>query len=323
MLTDTTGPAVFVGLGYVAAVGVQIAASGWPVTVSVDLLIPLAYFCMLLAALGIGSLVGTVMRALPAASVALLALGAWYLLPFTVHREWGNVTGTVLVSDPVPGLDYAVLPSMVALVSVASITMAALALALIVVKVTRGWLWFAVILTLSSVGVMANARAISGDWPASPYANRTDELICDGNEPRICLWPEQEAEAGELVRSTLNGAYLQALKLGIPLPHEVRVDYGQSPHSDWIIINYAEQVMAQYACDMRDHPELSLTFQPPASRGQAEFSAQFGMELFLGADPSTVASITLEGMKDYANVHDLTQARAAVLAWAERGPTCE
>lgn len=337
LAADGAGPAIFVGIGYLAAVGVQLAASGWPVTVSADLRIPLTYFCMLLAALGVGSLAGTVVRGALAAPISLIALGLWYLLPFSFHREWGNVTGTMLVSDNVPGLEYSILPSAVILVSVAAIAITALAVALIVVKVTKGWLWFAVILALSFVAVVANARAISGDWPASPYADRTDELICDGVAPRICLWPEQEAEAGELVRSTLAGAYEKALTLGIPVSTEIGISYRLAPSTDQIIANYSQSLMLQFACNMDEHPELSLTFMPPEDRYTSELSARFALGLALGADPSSVwhvyvggdasgpptRSLTLAETKDYFDVHDLTEAKAAILAWAERGPTCE
>lgn len=337
LLGDVAAPAAFVAIGYLAAVGAQIAASGWPVTTTTDLRSTLVYFCMLLAALAVGGLVGTIVRAVVAAPITWIALSLWYLLPLSFEEEVGNLSGSWLLIRPLETLGDALAPTPFAVVSLTAAVLAVLAVALTIVKVTRGWLWFGAIFALVAVAVSVNARSVTGWWPDDGVANRTDELVCAGDAPRICLWPEQEAASGELVRSTLSDAYEKALTLGIPVPSDIGIYYRLSASPDQLIANYSETLIGQFGCDLSDHPDLGFMLESSDDRIRAELSAGFALAFYLGADPSTVWTIQtggdasgpaentlgLDEMKDYFNVHDETEVKAAVLAWAERGPTCE
>lgn len=337
LAADAAGPAVFVGLGYIAAIAAQVVASGWPLTATVDLLSVLAYFSMTLAALAVGSLLGTLLPGVVATPLTWAALSLWYLLPLVWIREWSNLTGTGLVSEPVTTLFDAVSPYAVLLVSGTAITIAVMSLALIVVKAARGWLWFTVLVALIAIAVPVNARALTGWWPTSTLTSRSADMVCAGEAPRICLWPEQEAEAGSLLRATLTTAYEQTIALGLPVADEVGAGYRLTPDPDWIIATYAQEVMGKYGCNTELYPQPTIAVTFSEERSRAESSALFATYMVFGADLSKVSPVqvggeadepstgvlTLEQLKEYFAVRDLTEARAAIEAWVERGPTCE
>ena len=56
----------------------------------------------------------------------------------------------------------------------------------------------------------------------APYAPRpVSELVCSGDAPAVCLWPEQDAVDGARIRNAVVEARVHASKNGLTLPDRV------------------------------------------------------------------------------------------------------
>lgn len=291
LLLDAAGPAIFVGIGYLAAIVGQLLASGWPLSLTPDAGSPLAFLSMLLAALAVGSLLGTLAHRMVAAPLAWIALSFWYFLSsLTGDPAWSNLTG-LNVSGWGPSTLYEVSqPVVVATTSIAALAIVVLTVGLIVAKVTRGWVWAGVLALLIAIAVPVNSAALTATPGLGPAARPATDLVCEGDAPRICLWPEQDAASGDLVRGTITGAYQRAVALGFPVEPVVSVldregatylYYRQQAMVDRLLTNYAAELTYPFACYTLEGEQLpTTTNEYELAQGAAAFAAAWA----LGAD---------------------------------------
>lgn len=347
---DAAGPAAFVAIGYLAALTAQLIASGWPLSAHGDPGTPVAFLCLLVAALAVGLLLGTLVHRAAAAALSVVALTAWhYLYSLGGDTAWANLTGMgVLVWGPTTLYEVSQ-PVSVAAASLTALVIATLAVLLIIVKSAGGWAWFGVLAVLIGVAVAVNAPALTAGPALGPAARSGEHIVCAGEEPRICLWPEQEAQSGAMVRETVTEAWSKAVALGVPVPSTVSVVgtgrdddstllyWRQAAYPDRILSNYASQVSYRFACswwesDSDEYPATTVDYE------LAQQSAAFAAAIALGTDPSVVRPIIQMGgdasepptktldlaeTEDYFGVHSVAEAEEVLLAWVERGPTCE
>lgn len=200
-----------VAVAYLAAFVILGVRVGFPWPAWPAPLVVIGQLAFVLAAIAIGELVGAILPrvlaifAAPAAVVALEVL--LFATPTTwVLAPWGFYSGIAYVTDDGPFFrGYAV---------------AAVIVVAAVIAVSLRWAWLRILplgalVAAAVVGVTADERPYIE--PALPEARPQSELVCSGEEPVVCLWPEQESAFGASYRETMSTAYAIGAAAGLPV----------------------------------------------------------------------------------------------------------
>lgn len=333
-------------MGYLASVIAQVFVSGLPLSLHLDATVLLAFLGMSLVAASVGALAGALLPRFVAAPLALGALGYWFIFAST-DAYAGSVSG-VAITQSAPTL-YRV-PGWNAVVACLTLGLAAAAVVILVLAVLwmRGRVAAAVVAALGVVALAMSWSPLAALATTGVEATRSEShLSCSGDAPTICLWPEQEAESGALVRETVSGAYARGIALGLPMPGTVSVAGSEdNPHplfwrgtatGDRVLTNYAQAFSHQFACEpwIEWSEEKLVTVVDGLDMGFA--SAEYAMAVALGADldaalptvqiggdASEPATKTLnpEESREYLGVHSVAEAEALAIAWVEAGTDC-
>jgi hypothetical protein len=319
---------------YGATVVLVLAVAGWPTSPLIDPRILIAVVALSLTSVAVGTIAAHLMPRLLATFVAVVAMFIWLATPWGNDvPAWRSVTGSALVTVAT-WIDAIPLPA--AIWSVSLIAVAVLLVAALVVALPHGQWRYVAFAVVSAVALAASliatpqlaAQTSAADsWQALWTAQRSSaELVCEGSAPKVCLWPEQEAEAGMLVRHTIQTAVAQTAMLGIPVPTAVGVtkagvDIGWSgpATTDSVITNYASGLVAGY-------------IDPTPSDSDRSLALSYALALVLGADPSAslpgMSVVSLDGVEkhldvaeshDALGVHSIAEARQLVGAWVANG----
>ncbi len=306
----------FAALGYLSIVVLILIGSGWPAPSSFDLGYTAGFAAMTTSAFAVGSLLGGVLPrwiAFPGAIVlALLAMvsDGWQ----NGELRWRNVTGSSLTFDA----DYGTLGTSnphIIVVTAAYAGTLALAAIMVTALARRGLRAIAVMLTF--VVVVAGSATIATPLlnfvgsHATSFRSNT-QLQCSGTDPRICLWPEQDATDGPALRAMLAAAYKKTGALGYPLTHSlsagaldpeagtaIGVDNSTRFDPDRAIVGFASGVIEHGACSKQPAHIL---------QGNDQQAAEYGLAFLLGSET-----------RDHLGIHNRAQAKEAVDKWfAER-----
>lgn len=143
----------------------------------------------------LGFAVGTWVPVVVAAPAVLLVGYLWMALPRAFEPLWvRHLNGSyasccVLQSDLAPA----------ALVAVALVCSGFFAAALFLIRRRRAaWLPIAAAAAVT-VGLVAGAIPISGLGPDPTVARSEESLVCRGQEPRVCMWPEHAGRMSEVL----------------------------------------------------------------------------------------------------------------------------
>jgi len=346
LLMDVAAPAIAVAVGYLATIVAQLVASGVPVTANFDWRIPLVQLVLLAGALAFGALVGSALPRVLASALTAMLLVTWYGLMGGLNPAWSNLSGSTLMGLNLTLYDAPSISSLgAAAVFAAGATV--VALALIAVRAVKGLTWFG----LLTVGVAAAVALSSPTLLAFATTGITDArdasaVECGGSEPEICLWPEQEAADGELVRETIGAAYARAKALGLPAPSRVSVvaNFGGDETSlywrlttsaDRLVMNYAQSLVHNNACEWQESE--TNTFVADSQLDNAVLSAEYATAVALGAEPDfaiptiqtggeasepATKTLTVDEARDHLGVGSQAQAREVSVAWFATAVDC-
>jgi hypothetical protein len=155
------------------------------------------------------------------------------------------------------------------------------------------------------VGLTAAAPLVPQLGERSVAQRPLAELQCEGAEPQICLWPEQNSEYRTETNRVITDAYRRGLAAGLPMratvtPYVNGLGEGQKTDSPInevamrlgdsdaeILKNYGQAVYASEACSVRD------------------IGVQYAIALLLGSDEAGERS----------GVHNTPEARTTVDQW--------
>jgi len=347
LLVDAAVPAAFVALGYLACVIAQFVASGLPVTTSVDARVPLTFLTMLLAALSFGLLVGSLAHRFVALPLTVLALLVWFFASNSGESlHWANLSGFTLLMYPVETLYNAPADHAIIAAILFSLGAALVFFAIIAVRSARGPAWGLVVAAAVTVALVVNFPALaSATGPTANGSRDASGLVCGGTAPEICLWPEQEAASGELVRDTITAGYHKAVALGLPVAPSISVagsDDNPLPlywrgvaEPDRLLTNYAQTIVHALACQWMESENNTFVANP--GYDDDVLSAEYATAVAIGADPiAALPTIQVGGEADgpamktlnadetmeYLGVNSLGEAQEVALAWVTRGPEC-
>lgn len=339
-LRDTWPVLVVFAIGYLVLVAMRLGESGWPVTASADLGIPVAHFAMAIGAIALGYALGSLLPWLLGVGVAPVAIALGLFLPLRGFEPlggggWQMATGISLLSQPQLTLYDAVNP--VALIGVGVVATLQLAFALVVVAVRPGW-WRVLPAIASSALVLGLLTVVGPAVSALPggavVPRAESELVCAGEAPRMCLWPEQEAQSAPLVRTTIGAMYEQLTEFGVAAPTTVTSANGSAFIYGWHNYEGAEAIAPTGAT------LLVWVGEPTVDRLRLQYiqglvapkwyydnaalenisKVSFALALMLGID-SDVALNTVdhpewtEQLQDAFGIHSLAEAEALVARW--------
>ena len=167
----------------------------------------------------------------PYVGVPLVLVGSylWHVYPPALEPLWlRHLTGTswqfccLTWHDPAAGL------------GIASLAIpAGLALAGTVLFATRGQPVLR-LAAATAIGTMAVAVAVPAAAPLDvrPTQTRAGELVCEGQAPTVCLWPEQEPLRDEITEQAT--ALVSALRdAEVEPPERVRAPVADADPDDW------------------------------------------------------------------------------------------
>ncbi|MET9293663.1 hypothetical protein [Streptomyces sp. NPDC003077] len=173
-----------------------------------------------------------------------------------------------------------------------------------------------VCLALLATGLVGSGRLAYG-LPAEPATPRAaDQLVCSGNAPRLCVWPEAVDEI-TMIRQNASEAWRRLRQAGLSVPGVITMSSAPEPGSLFIGVG------ARPTPDLvRDAVgEALMPMEPPrcaeaGSHPGIDASGPVGSWLLLtaGADEETAA--THYGRQDAATAVKVRQAsREQQLAW--------
>jgi hypothetical protein len=319
---------------YVATVAVVLAVSGWPASTLVDARILIAVLALAVTAVALGTVCAQVLRRRYAVPIAVVAMFLWVLTPWGNDvLAWRSITGSALLTMPTGLISVVPLPQTILSVSV--IAGGTVLLAWAVVAVRPGpWRFvpigtatlIAVALAVAGTPYLA-AQALPESGPLWSADRNAAELVCEGSAPSVCLWPEQEAMSGALVRQTVDGAVARSAALGIPVPAAIGVTTGAVDIS-WEGYATADRILTNYATALVG----GYIVATPEGQDDRSLALSYALAVSLGADPRAALpgiSVVPRGggekyldvaeSQDWLGVHTVAEARQLVEAWVTNG----
>jgi hypothetical protein len=330
--------------GYLLVLTLALATSGLPTAFAADaLLVPLSFFALALGALSVGLVFGILMPPAIGAPLVAVLLYAWYRMPESVGGSvlaWRDVTGSGITQcclwlDVVPDPRA----QLIAIVGGAAVTWIAAAL----MALQPGWKR-AGASTLAALvvvlGLTAAAPLVPQLGQRSVAQRPIAELQCEGTEPQICLWPEQQSEYRTGIREVITDAYRRGLAAGLPMRatvtpyvnglgegqkagspiNEVPMQLGDSDAE--ILKNYGQAVYASEACPAAGDATSSAELY-------RDTGVRYAIALLLGSEEAGALPVmdhsateglastryTPDEVRDLIGVHNTTEARATVDRW--------
>jgi hypothetical protein len=222
MMNQTWPLLITLAVAWSGSLFAGLIVAGVPLTADGNALIPLALLSMSVGTIAVGYAVGAVIHPILAVPSLLGCVFWWFLTPTWVGNhplQWSNITGYNLFSYP-PGLESTAVPQALLVVPIASLV-AVLASVIVVacrVATARRLVAAAVTAALIASGIFLSPpllKFVGGNLTATRSAAG---LLCSGSAPRVCLWPEQQAQAGAAARAVLTSAYNRATAAGLVEP---------------------------------------------------------------------------------------------------------
>jgi hypothetical protein len=195
---------------------------GMPLTADGDPRILLALLALSAGTITVGYAIGTVVHPILAVPGLAACVFWWFLTPTWLGNQplaWSNITGYNLFSYP-PGLESTVVPQALLAVPLASL-LALLASATVVIfwsTASRRIVATLVVAAIITSGVLYSPGLLKFVGMGITATRSASGLVCEGSSPRVCLWPEQQAEAGSAARAVLVAAYNRATAAGLTEP---------------------------------------------------------------------------------------------------------
>ena len=210
LVTDSWPLLAATVFGSAVALIVIVVRFGVPWYTNPGVLVALTQLGMVLVAIALGQMLGSVLpRVLvifvaPAAAVTVGMLLFGWLTPLNAV-PWSFY----------PGIAYQVDLRPIARIGIGAAVL--IALAVLVVALRPIWARALPVLAVVTVAVVGAMGSTSVAAIATPVPRAESELVCSTAEPIVCLWPEQEAAFGSAYRQDMQAAYDSALKLGLPV----------------------------------------------------------------------------------------------------------
>lgn len=340
----TAAIGAFVAVGYLASIAGILVTSGAPLVLSSGAGIPAAYLATTAGAIVLGYALGAILPVGPAIVLATLGALYWLMSPWwdSADAGWRNLSGYTL-ADCCTSL-YS-LPAEGSVAAVTVLGAAAFALGLFVVLAGRrvGGL----LATVAALAVVIGSSGFSAPvaaWAGGSFSTdrASTETVCAGEAPHICLWPEQEAEAGPFVRDALTRAYAVAVARGIAVEPTISVVpealpgafngglwFRGEPTTERLLASYAQAVVAPYSCGtgiVGDDLDGSIaasfamgTILDPSGDAGALAAGSVTLD-FAQADERTYE--TTGELADYFGIHGPAEAAAFLDGWMIPANAC-
>jgi len=210
LAVDSAPVLAAMGVGYAVGLVIALVRFGVPWFAAPGLLVILAQLAMVLAAIAIGQVLGSVLPrvlvifAAPAAVIVVGMLLFGWLTPWNA-MPWSFYPGIAYEVDARPVVRVAVGAGVIAAVALVVVAIRSVAVRLVPVAVL--------------IGVIVAGATVTSATPAiaEPTPRAEEELVCSTDEPVICLWPEQEAAFGADYRADMDALYQTAREIGLPV----------------------------------------------------------------------------------------------------------
>ncbi len=208
--------------GWLAAFAVLLIRTGVPPLPNGTWQILLAQVSMACGTIAIGYAVGTIAHPILAVPGLLAGVFCWFhtdTWPGNHALNWNNVTGFNLIAFPT-GLGTTVVPQALLVVPLASALATGIAVAVVSFRFLRGRRFAAsgAIAVVVIAGLVGSPALLHFVGQHQTLVRSSTDLVCKGNSPEICLWPEEEKVAGSVARSTYTAEYQRGIAAGLVLP---------------------------------------------------------------------------------------------------------
>ena len=235
----------------------------------------LSYFATTLSAVLSGYILGFYFVAPVAIPVALILNYQWASFPLQdgSNLSWRHMSGYTLIDCCTTVYEQ---PAPVALL--APLFMAAALLFSVAVLFWTVRVWIRAVSTLAAITVAALIAYILVS-PLSAYPSEMRDpsaLVCKGNEPVVCIWPEQEEVEGASDRNALDSAFQSLVMAGHDIPSRIETRDDQSgattapPGMTWLyytpgsgktqlLANYAFSLLRDFSCHETDDPKMYIS----------------------------------------------------------------
>jgi hypothetical protein len=325
-------------LGYVVTVLYILNELGrLPAPTVPDLAMLLTFAAMAVAAVSFGYILGRFVYSAVAVPVAIFAMYQWIIYPQLDGDDvsWRNITG-FSVYGCCDALNFVADPrGVLAPVLVA----AGLLVALWLVVRYRWWKALVPAAIALTVALLAST-AVAAGTEATPSALRSSaDLSCQGDEPVVCLWPEQEASAdGGNLTAELTKAYETARTAGFDLPDRIEPVSRAPLDGSRIQVDVASSAGDAVAAAFGLGVATSLSCSVPENEDPQAYqqAAGYALGVLAGADPDTSLPalytfeddgltsrpMTQEEVRDYLGVADAAGAGALGRAWQTQQTDC-
>lgn len=272
-----------------------------------DLSLLATFAAMTVSAVSFGWIVGSILPVALAVPVSILIVVEWASYPLTdgSNVSWRNITGyaTFLCCgyvDQGPDLRATLAPlaTSIVLVVVAALT------------VRLRWRFLALPALAALALALIVANTVVGGTNATASALRSfSAQKCEGQAPRVCLYPEATSATRMLIEKTLGSAYKAAENAGIGLPagvvapsrenqsngtSVVSVSFPSIATSDEILAIFAAQYYEQLSCR---RPSSSPNGGLPES-----VVVPYALALTMGADPDAALPTLSYGSENPSSV---------------------
>lgn len=343
---DITAITSFIGAGYLIAEAIIVFRSGVPAAGLPNVALPLSFLAMTVGTIAVGYALGSVLPALLAGPIALLAGGFWIWTAGWdgANIGWRNITGfnlaygafdVYLIPDPrtmlaVAGFNLLLIVGVLTVIIWPTVVERAIALVLVVLLGAQATV------TFSGAALAAVGSDMSSVRPGA-------DLICEGAAPEVCLMPEQDAENGRYVRELVRDAVGRWEQAGFSTPARIETtaitigeDFNVQRPGVWRFTWSSPLTRSSIFLGLAS----AATWRPvcigtPDATDQLRYeAATYGAQLLMGAGadavPPSYADVGPDGtirrsddeVREMIGVQNLTDGNAAIARQLAEPSTC-